>query len=115
MRQLDLGQLEDERAGEVRLLDVGLGAIEEAGMAVVIGEGLGAQPDFFRIDRQPEAAEAAGRIFPRAAFLARFGEAVGLADPPTRRCPAGCWSAGRRPVRFPRRSCQDCGSRPCVR
>ena len=57
---------------------VGLGAIEQPRMAIVVGEGLGTQPDLRLLDWQLEAAEAALRIFARPAYLARFGQTVGL-------------------------------------
>ena len=44
MVQRDLRQFEDERAGEMRLLDRRLRAEEQARLAIVVGEGFGAQP-----------------------------------------------------------------------
>ena len=62
----------------MRLLDRCLRTEEQPRLAVVVGEGLGAQPHLRAFGRRREAAEAALRVLARAADLARLGQAVGL-------------------------------------
>ena len=75
MRGFDLRQLEHQREGHVRLLDCGLAAEEQPRLAVVVGEGLGADAALGAVVggaaaklRKPLAALRAGRVSARASW-----------------------------------------------
>ena len=80
-RDTDLGQLENERTGNVRLLDRGLRAEKQAGLAELVLEGFGANAELGRgivaLARLGDAGKAK-RAFAWTAILAAVGEAVGL-------------------------------------
>ncbi|MNJ25540.1 hypothetical protein D3C77_199870 [compost metagenome] len=78
MLQRHLRQLEDDSRGQVRLFWRLQAAEEQPGVAVVVGEGLGAQPHLLPLHGRAEAGEAALGVGARAAFLAGLGQAVGL-------------------------------------
>ncbi|MND79419.1 hypothetical protein D3C80_711610 [compost metagenome] len=60
------------------LFDLRLRAEEEPGLAVVVGETLGAQPALLALHRHGGGAEAAFRVLARPALLSRLGQTVRL-------------------------------------
>ena len=78
MVQSHLRQFKDEGAGQMGLFDLRLRAEEEPGLAVVVGETLGAQPALLALHRHGGGAEAAFRVLARPALLSRLGQTVRL-------------------------------------
>ena len=79
-----LRQLEHERVDDVRLLDRRLADVELAGLAVVVGEALRADPLLRAVDRLRRSVRvAAGGVLARAAGVA--GPRVRLVVDPARR------------------------------